>query len=424
MEEDLDSKNLIPLDIEKPSQLNNLDFIRNKRLFSKKDYANIFTEKNSFKSSRLEKCYFNYKKSDIVFPLFFFLVFYLLLITVILSKSTIPIILLPIIYILAQIIQGGILPYPIYHSRANFFNKINRILNADSKITLKRYSAPFDFKGKYTFDVTGKLNIPNTINLIKIGEVQYFIRKEYYEQNQKYKLTYYAEINYEGKSTYDNTIIYNLNSENNLPPFSAITFILSIFLLQWINALIFHFIPIGDIVIIYPAKLLTEDLNNNYIPESNIVIHGETLDIKKYVKNNINENEYDLMIKRFEREESERKKKEKEERERKRELEENTHTLSYFSDNNYEIEVYREYETVFARVNVDYIKNGKLCHFYQNLYLGDYDKNIEKKEEKKQGQTYWIINPKGFDIEIHIIKEPNQVTITIGKKFHRTFRIK
>ncbi len=425
MQEDSDSNNYIPLNIEQPSL-----FVPNKRVFSEYNFVNIISRDNGFKSSKEKKFYFSYKISGIIISFIFFVIFYLLLITVIISKSTIPIILLPIVYILGQIIQGGILPFPIYHSRENFINRMNQILNAGVIITLTKEELSFHFKGKYTLDATGTINIPDTINMITIGEVQYFIQKKYYDEIKKWNLKYSQKLNYEGKHIKNQKVIFNLNSENNMPPYNAITLILSFFLLQWINALIFHFIPVGDIVEIYPAKLITADFNNDYASESNIVVHGETFDIKRYIMNSINEGEYDRVIKEFQdeidekrRKEEEKRKEQEEKRKIEKDREENTDVIEHLYDNHYDIKVIREYNDVYLKLEVDYIEYYKNKHFKKKIDLGRYNKNFKRKEEKV-GYTHWIITPEGTDIEIQIEKEKDNLTINIGSIFHKSFKVK
>ena len=80
------------------------------------------------------------------------------------------------------------------------------------------------------------------------------------------------------------------------------------------------FIPNGDMVTIYPAKLIVEYIDNLNISPTNIVIHGESFEEPKKIINKINENEHDATIARLyqkEREEKERNEKEGERNEKK-----------------------------------------------------------------------------------------------------------
>ena len=423
MEEDLDSRNFIRLDIEEPSELKNLNFIPNRKLFNSNIYSNILSTKNNFKPSKLMVSYFGYKISNIILPFIYFCIFYLLLITVILTKSTLPIIFLPIIYIIGQYFQGGILPYPIYGSRENFFIKINQILNASTKLNLCDNNF-FDFKGKYTFDVTGQIDIPDTINNIKIGKIQYFIENEYYNINRKWGFTYFPKIIYEDKYIENTDIIYSLNFNQDTPPFNGLIFILSIFLLQWINALIFRNISLGDVIVIYPAKLIIVDLNNNKnIPESNFTVHGQTLDIEKYTINPINEDEYDRIVNELEEEERKEKEEKKQKEEEEREKRKNTKQLSEFSDNHYRIKVYKYYNTVYADVYVENVNGFRDGTFFRTeIDLGQYEPDVEESE-RKEAPNHWIKIPKGKNKEIQIIKTPGKLTILIGEKFHESFNI-
>ena len=424
MQENFNNDNILPLEYQKQKLIENDSFVTNKRPYGldRGKYSNLFSAENQFISSKIDKFYFGYSLREIIISSIFSITFYLLFIDLLLSQKTITIVLFPITYILGQIIQGGILHEPIYYSRQDFFKEMEKILNLSVTISLKsvRINNAFHFKGKFTNDVSGNINIPKSINLIKIGNFQYFIDEKYYQEFNEWKLDIKTipKIDY-----YKGSIIYNLNSNYKTPPYNIITLILSIFLLQWINALIFRFVSVEDIVTIFPAKLITVNPKDDHYSPTSIVIHGNSLNIPKNITNSVNESEYDNKINFLIRDENERKEKEKEERQEKLDRKKNTSTLSVFEDNHFYIRVRKEYDDVYLNLKVyDVIVKGKRRDAtYENIYLGPYDENIIEDKQEEDYPLLWTYTPKGIDIKIKVKKKSGCFSIFIGDIFHETF---
>ena len=424
MQENFSDDNILPLDYKNLKHEGNEHFVPNKRPYSldRGKYSNLFSSENGFISSKVEKFYFEFKPEEIIISFIFSIAFYLLFINLLLSLEIITIVLLPIIYILGQIIQGGIIPEPIYYSRQNFFKEMEKILNYSVIITLEslKIDKKFHFKGKYTNDVSGDINIPKSINLVKIGNLQCFIDEKYYREIKKWdlKCKTIPDIN-----NHKGNVIYNLNSDYNIPPYNIITIILSIFLLQWINALIFCYVSAGDVVTIFPAKLIIIDPKKD--SPTNIVIHGNSLKIPKNIFNPIKENEYDNNIDFLMRKEKETLEKKEEERQEKLDRKKNTSTLSIFEDNHFYIRVKKEYDSVYLNLSVyDVIVKGKRRDIkFDTMYLGIYDENIIEDKWEENYPLLWIYTPNGFDIKIKVKKDTGSFSIFIGDIFHDTFYI-
>ena len=413
-------------DDENIKEIWNDKFVKNKRPYclKREKYSNLFSKDNKFISSEIEKYYFNYRPSEIIISFIFSVTFYLLLIDLLFFQKTITIVLFPIIYILGQVIQGGILPEPIYYSRQDFFNKMEKILNRKVIITLtsSMFKDKFHFKGQYTNDVTGNINIPKSVNIIKIGNLQYFVEENHYQTIKHFYLDIKTtpEIN-----EYSGNYIYNLNSDFKTPPYNIINIILSVFLLQWLNALILYFVSVGDIVTIYPAKLITVNPQDNYSSPTNIVIHGNSLNIRKNVCSSIKGNEYDDLINKLKKKENEKKEKEEEERQEKLDRRKNTSTLSEFGDNHFNIRVKKEYDDVYLYLKVyDVLVKGKRRDIsFDRMYLGNYDENINESTTKENNPLLWIYTPNGIDMTINVKKDIGCFSISIGDIFHDTFYI-
>ena len=228
----------------------------------------------------------------------------------------------------------------------------------------------------------------------------------YKSTDVNYKMIYKTE-----EKKFDSSLIYSLDSENDLYSINKYTSIFSIFLLQWINAIYYRLKKKKKCINIYLAKLITNELANT---PTNFTIHGKRYQIEPYLVNPIETNsEFDKDFEEYERD-----KKEKEEREARlrEEKKRNTEILSEFENGrNFTIIVKRVYNTVYLKFDA-YTSRG---HSWYKSELGDYDPNIEERIVRKDKMT--IYYPKGFDIRIEVLRDIYSYTITIGDDYTRNF---
>ena len=470
-----DQDNLEPFNVE-INVKNSKEFITNNIPKILKNNMNKYKKLNDqkqFFSSKTEKFSIKYGYCHIVLNFFFSFTFYFLLLTSILTIKVMTIILTIIIYILGEIIQISIIPNLFkYKSKLDFESEMNRILNGYSMITFhkeKRNQNSFQYPCRYTIDVTGEINIPKKINFVKIGEIQFFVEKKDFDNFDEKYITlykknifikdYYIKTFYNTSLFYDNkelilyhSSFYNLNSNSEGYSINFVIKFLSIFLLQWIYALI-SLLKKEEFVIIYPAKLIT--INDIQESPTKIVVHGNELNHEKYITGPIGledltklEKEYEEYKKkekielkrrkkkreekqkkieekeRIEREKEEEEKRKREEEERKREEEErlkreNTKTLSRFSDNNYSIRVYRVYEDVYLDL---FVWQKDEDSYHDEMYLGKLNTNIKEERNHLPQNNSYLYTPNGFDIKIQITHYEYRYNISIGEKFNRSFR--
>ncbi len=427
---------------------------------------------NKFFSSKIVEFNKKYGFCHIFLNFIFSFTFYCLLLTSILTIRVMTIILTIIIYILGEIIQISIIPNLFkYKSRLDFESEMNKILNGYSMITFykeKENQNSFQYPCRYTIDVTGEINIPKNINFIKIGKIQFFVeKKDFNNFDKKYKTLYkknifikdYIETFYNTSLIYGNkepilyhNSFYYLNSNSEGYSINFVIKFLSIFLLQWIYALI-SLLKKEKFVIIYPAKLIT--INDIQESPTKIVVHGNELNHEKYITGPIgledltklekeyeeykNKEKIELERRKKKREEKQKKIEEKqkkieekerierekeEEKKRKREEEErlkreNTETLSRFSDNNYSIKVYRVYEDVYLDLSVWQKEED---NYEDEMYLGKLNTNIKEERNHLPQNNSYLYTPNGFDIKIQITHYEYRYNISIGEKFNRSFR--
>ena len=138
------------------------------------------------------------------------------------------------------------------------------ILNAYAKIKIGDVKR-VEFTS-YTIDLTGKLVIPNDINLAKYGEIICYTDDSFYEFCDKYKVVYDCEFlrskayYYDSKEDFEVKYydeIFSLNDSSKMDPVDCITFILCLLFLQWIQATYYYLT--WKMVIIKTVKLVTEE---------------------------------------------------------------------------------------------------------------------------------------------------------------------
>lgn len=391
----------------------------NKYIKLKYHFGGRKSSSNIFESSQIDKL-FNINPFAIIFMMFYSITLYDLLITFIIYHDIRLLIYFIIIYILGSLFQVIVIPKPIkFKSKKEFDEDLNQILNSYIifEVSNNKKKKKAIYQAKYTIDITGSINIPKDFCYAKIKEVQLFARDDlnklvknfgtlYKSTDVNYKMIYRTE-----ETKFDSSLIYSLDSENDLYSINKYTTIFSIFLLQWINAIYYWLSKSKKCINIYLAKLITNELANT---PTNFTIHGKRYQIEPYLVNPIETNsEFDKDFEEYERD-----KKEKEEREARlrEEKERNTEILSEFENGrNFTIIVKRVYNTVYLKFDA-YTSKG---HSWHKSELGDYDPNIEERIVRKDKMT--IYYPKGFDIRIEVLRDIYSYTITIGDDYTRNF---
>jgi len=412
-------------------QQDNKPFIENKcpinlgeRGYIKLEY-NFDGKKKSKSSSKnfisSKICYlFDFKIFEIFFVMFFSFTFYDLLITFIIYHDIKLLIYFLIIYFLASLVQFIIIPRCVkFKTKRQFAEDLRIILNSYVLIKVyKNNTKKAMYQAKYTVDISGTLNIPNEYKYAKIKEVQIFAKNDFnkFVENFK-KINEYPKYDY--KLMYDGleipidpSTIYSLDSEDDTYSINKCTSFFSIFLLQWINAIYYKCSKSNKCINIYLAKLLTNEMT--YSP-TNFTIHGKTYVLDSYKINPLENNEeFDKELENYETKIREKKEREEEIR---REKERNTKTLSYFENGkNFEIEVYKYYETVYIKFD-SYSKSKG--HKRYKTELGPYDSSIKERIVRKDKLT--IYYPKGFNTRIEVIRGLDSYTVTIGDDYTETF---
>ena len=117
---------------------------------------------------------------------------------------------------------------------------------------------------EFTTDITGEIDIPDNINIIKLEEIQYFIDLKIKNLIKKFEKAYgnyrasFIHIFHNSKFK-SKTFYYWIDSNKKSTNINFISLILSIFLLHWIKAIYIYGSGIFNYVVIYPAKLLSRD---------------------------------------------------------------------------------------------------------------------------------------------------------------------
>ena len=336
---------------------------------------------------------------------------YFLLITVILSKKLLLAIYCIIIYFFGIIIQVSIFPRPgRYQSRSIFEKELKNILKSYALVGSKKDKIFYRYSANYCTDITGSIDIPKSINFIKIEDITIFTDSGYKEFLKKFKIAHNNKscsyrIHYFEKRQ---ARFFMVNSENVYYLSGFLDAIMSILCLYWIKALYLGCSSFFNCLVIYPVKLVS----NNVIIKSPTKINFQGTIIKSddYCKlpalsqeeeNNISkfENRYNSIM------EKERKKKAKEE-----DRKNNTFVLSDFSTNNFKLKIKREYQNVY------YILKVYNCKFCKKEDLGRYQPDVEEKVDEEKG----IYIPNGYMIKIIITYGINKYNIRIGN-FSKSF---
>lgn len=126
---------------------------------------------------------------DIIICLIFSVSFYVLLAAVIVTADKIAIVYLIIVYLLGSIIQIYIVPIPyLHHSKMEFDENMKRLFNSIVHINLtSRTKSNIEYPIKYISDITGEINIPENIEYVKIGRIQYYFEEDFLTSTKQYK---------------------------------------------------------------------------------------------------------------------------------------------------------------------------------------------------------------------------------------------
>ena len=336
---DVEEKDNYDLFIENkcPINLSANNYIKLKYSFGGKKFK---INSNRFESSKISNT-FNIKAFAIILSLFYSISSYYLLATFVIYHDIKLLIYFIIVFILSSIFQVFVVPKPIkYKSKYDFEEIINKILNSYVifQITDNKKEKKVMYQAKYTIDITGNIYIPTDVGYAKIKQVQLFAKddleklkkdfeKIYKSSNIDYKLFYKNK-----EIKIDSSIVYSLYSGTDSHSINNCTSFLSLFLLQWLNAICFNLSQSKKCINISFAKLITNNLTNS---PSKFTVHGENYKIEQYIVNPIEIN------KKF-NEDFEEYQKNKKEKKR------NTEILSNFKNGkNFNIKVKRVYNKVF-----------------------------------------------------------------------------
>jgi hypothetical protein len=410
---------------------------------------NVLEEKEELSTLKKNKCpiqlgqdYFGFDKSfkpakrcrtknnhlllNIFIPIFLCIIFYLLITLVILTRDLPTIIYACIMYVLASLVQLFTFPdVVIYDSKEEFGDYLKKVLNCQVRIGIKFQKKTIEIPVEYTTDITEKIEIPKSINIVKIEkEFQYFYDSGIKELLLKCKTTYgdiYTDMlifshSYENEKIIRKEMSIWVNSNGKTNNMNFMSRILSLLLLHWIKTIYIMCSSKFNYVSIIPAKLLTTrfaipsptKLNiygTIYKPDKDCV-EGQ---ISEKAQNSMNtlENDYDSQMRniQYEKERKERKRKREEDREN------NTEILSDFSTNNYTFEILKIYDEVYARIKFPRYKEMK-------HYIGKY--NPEIKQEYLDYGKETVVIPNGFDVKICIMTHNYDIDIKF-EGFHQKF---
>ena len=226
---------------------------------------------------------------NIFLSAFISLNFYFLLIVIILHPETMGIILFSIIFLVGHFVQSQVIPeYPNYLSKDKFDTKLKEILNSKVKIKIKGENNENNNSSnsliKYTIDITGEVEIPKNVELAKFGELIVIYLKGDTQLAKNVGLAQKTKtLSYELYKTEDgNEIKVDLSDRiycikelgSTTPPINKLTILLSLLLLQWIQA-IYYFLT-WKMAIINPIKLVGEQTKDQFKYKQSVInVHGD-----------------------------------------------------------------------------------------------------------------------------------------------------
>lgn len=379
-------------------------------------YNNLGCKVKKFPSARLIKLR-NFSISSIIISIIFSINFYFLLITVILTYDLLLIVYCSIIYFFGIIIQVSIFPFPgRFEGKVEFEDNLIKILNCYGVTgqTNKKEKKNYKYPAHFCTDITGCIDIPKSINFVKISKPIILTDRDYKLFIKKYETVYKTikcftrfydkneQIELKGKTYMVNTEVYYSIS-------GFFDVIISILLLYWIKSLYMCFSTFFDCLVISPVKLISK--NEIIKSPTKINIQGKILKSKEYLYIpylTYDEQAYiDSLEKKYEKIMEKEKKKLEEIKDRKK----NTFLLSDFSTNNYKLKIKREYQQVF------FILKVYNCDFFLKDDLGHYEPNVQERIDDENG----VYIPNGYNIKIIIKSDVRKYNIKIGS-FSKTFK--
>ena len=367
-----------------------------------------------------------FKKSKkhcfLLFPILYFFIVTFLLVSVCMTKNVYILILFCANYFFASIIQLGTFPdFEAYKSRSEFEDELKRRLNLSPCIYLSHGKQKIKLPGNYIIDMTGEIDIPKSVNFIKIKRPIYNLCDNLYNMKRQARETYNAVYAFtvenlkNGKRVNYDTSSYIANSYKDYSNIGFSDFILSLLLLHWIKFLYCIFSYYYVYVEITPIKLISR----NYIRDSptKINFQGTIFRPKNCIYKEINDpsfTKFEKDISNYQLKQERKEQERKEEREREREKKRNTHTLSDFSvEDLFDLYIKERDDYVYAYLQF----NGKK---EEEIPLGPYDEDVEEEILEEGKEKKYI--PNGINMTVTILTYPREIEIFIGKHIHRKYK--
>ena len=243
--------------------------------FTKKTNKNIYIPiQENLKNKKCQLVDF-IKLPNIIISLLISLSFYFLLIILLIKSETTSLILFIIVFLVGHFSQSQVIPeFSSFKTKDDLIKDLKDIINSSvSKINENENKDNY-----YIYDAINELDIPEEIELIKFGELILYTDNELKREFDNVKIC----LKKEDKSDIDYfDKIYCLTRP--IPnPVNYKTIILSLLLLQWIQALYYYLKWKGKMVVIYPMKLIVSSkIEEQGKPETKINIQGEKIIPKK-----------------------------------------------------------------------------------------------------------------------------------------------
>lgn len=380
------------------------------------------TNPKRYNSSKIYKKVYKNLLSPTIVSIIIMAICYFLLFTAILTKGIFAIIIFIFNYLLASFYQLSTFPlHAIYSSRIDFEDYLKKCLNCTTKITLNSRQNTFHLPGQYVTDITGKIDIPDKINFVKINKIQIIISSNLNEMIYQSKKIYdFNGVNivnkYKGKELKWKNNIYMIKSNNKYSNIDWIDLILCIFLIHWIRA--FYYICSSHFTFleITPVKLVSDSEVMESPTEINIqgkIIKPEQPYIKEEEASNKEINKLKKDYSRYKKDLKMEEEMKKDAEKKRKDKESNTFTLSnFYIPDLYDIEIIRIYSDVYAIIQCRKKKKEK-------IYLGTYDENVKEQTIEEGEKNIYI--PNGFNTKIIIDCSIDYINIIIGGKYNKRF---
>ena len=355
-------------------------------------------------------------------PILYFFIVGFLLVSVCLTKNVYILILFCVNYFFASIVQLiTFTDFQVFKSRGDFEEDLKKILNISPFIYLSKGRDKIKLPGEYIIDMTGEIDIPESVNFIIIKEPIYNICDNLYNMREQaetiYKgsYTFTAENYKNGKKVHYGTRSYIVNSDNDYVNIGFFDFVLSLLLLHWVKFLYCIFSYYYVYVEITPIKLISK----NYIRESptKINFQGKIFRPKSFIHKEIKDDglaKLETGISNYQLKQERIQQERKEEKEREREKRRRTHTLSDFSvEDLFDLYIKERDNYVYAYLKFNDKKE-------EEIPLGPYDEDVEEQILKEGKEKKYI--PKGINMTVTILTYPREIEILIGKHIQRKFK--